>query len=795
VEEGAPTLGKFYVKLRKDLNYGLWGNFKIGYTDNELAHVDRGLYGANLHYQTRATTSFGEQRFMIDGFAAEPGTVAGRDEFAATGGSLYFLRHQDLLQGSERVRVEVRDKDSGIVIGVKNLTPVLDYDIDYLQGRIVLSEPLAPTASDDLLVASDAAGGHPVYLVARYEFTPGFTELETLATGGRTHLWLGDHVKLGFTADQSEEAGTENSLSAADLTLRLSADTWIKLAGSNSEGPGLGALQSNDGGFSFSPVGTLSGDNISASASRVDASLGLGDVVSGADGRLTLYSQSLDAGYSAPGLLTTTDTEQSGGSLRTQLAQRWQVNAKADRVTRDQGLSTSAGELDLGYQLTDHWLLSGGARVDSRTDNSTVVPLTQVQGDRTDAVVRATYDSREKWLAYGYVQDTVKTSGNREENGRVGTGGSYRISDRFRVSAEASSGDLGAAGKLGTEYLYSDRTTTYVTYALENETTDNGLRAKQGNAITGVKSRFTDTASVYVEERYSHGDVPTGLTHSTGVDLAPDDRWNFGASVDAGTLRDPKTGASIERSGAGLRIGYGFDAIKLYSAFEYRTDTLQNPDLSFSERNTWLTKNNLKYQISPAWRFLAKLNYARSESSLGEFYDGNYLEAVMGYGYRPVSHDRLNTLVKYTYFYNLPVTDQVAGVGTTADFVQKSHVFSFDFVYDLTRRWTLGGKYAYRLGQVSLEREDPEFFDSRASLYIARLDWEFVRRWDAMMEFRLLDLPDAQDQRSGVLMGLYRHMGNHIKAGIGYNFTDFSDDLTDLSFTSHGVFINVIGKL
>jgi hypothetical protein len=30
---------------------------------------------------------------------------------------------------------------------------------------------------------------------------------------------------------------------------------------------------------------------------------------------------------------------------------------------------------------------------------------------------------------------------------------------------------------------------------------------------------------------------------------------------------------------------------------------------------------------------------------------------------------------------------------------------------------------------------------------------------------------------------------------MGYNFTDFSEDLTDLSFTHEGAFINVIGAL
>jgi hypothetical protein len=29
-----------------------------------------------------------------------------------------------------------------------------------------------------------------------------------------------------------------------------------------------------------------------------------------------------------------------------------------------------------------------------------------------------------------------------------------------------------------------------------------------------------------------------------------------------------------------------------------------------------------------------------------------------------------------------------------------------------------------------------------------------------------------------------------MKIGVGYNFTDFSDDLTDLSYNHHGFFLN-----
>jgi hypothetical protein len=59
----------------------------------------------------------------------------------------------------------------------------------------------------------------------------------------------------------------------------------------------------------------------------------------------------------------------------------------------------------------------------------------------------------------------------------------------------------------------------------------------------------------------------------------------------------------------------------------------------------------------------------------------------------------------------------------------------------------------------------------------------------------MLSLPDAQDSRSGYLLAIYRHLDNYIKLGAGYNFTNFSDDLTDLSYTHHGVFVNLIGKI
>jgi hypothetical protein len=394
------------------------------------------------------------------------------------------------------------------------------------------------------------------------------------------------------------------------------------------------------------------------------------------------------------------------------------------------------------------------------------------------------------------VQDTVSQDGDRPENRRVGVGGAVRIFEKMTIDTEISTGDLGAGGKLGSSYIHSERTSLYLNYTLENERTEPVMRTprgSEGSLISGVKTRLSDSTSVYLESRYRHGDTATGLTYATGVNFSASQRWSLGANTDVGTLRDVQTGAETERLAGGIRVGYGSNKLQFSSGIEYRSDDSEQPDLTTNSRETWLFRNNVKYQMTPASRLLAKFNHAQSDSSLGEFFAGGYTEAVIGYGHRPVRHDRLNALVKYTYFYNVPTTDQLTLKNTAAEFIQKSHVASIDLTYDLTSRLSVGGKYAYRLGEISFDREDPEYFDNRASLYVLRADWRFTHNWEVLLETRLLDMPDLDEQRQGALFAISRNVGDHFKVGVGYNFTDFSSDLTDLSFDHHGAFLNFTG--
>jgi hypothetical protein len=132
---------------------------------------------------------------------------------------------------------------------------------------------------------------------------------------------------------------------------------------------------------------------------------------------------------------------------------------------------------------------------------------------------------------------------------------------------------------------------------------------------------------------------------------------------------------------------------------------------------------------------------------------------------------------------------------TPVEFLQRSHIAAFDLTYDVTQNWSIGGKLAYRMGQVSLDRVTRVFFDNAAELAVLRVDWRFLKGWESLAEVRMLDLPDLNQRRTGALAAVYRYFGKHLKAGVGYNFTDFSDDLTDLSYDHQGAFVNLVGSM
>lgn len=810
--DDAPTQGKFFVKLQKNDSELMWGNFLTAWTGTELTQYSRGLYGANLLWKSQDITAQGERKTSLNVFAADPGTVASREEFRGTGGSLYYLNRQDVTVGSERVWVEIRDRDSGLVLQRTLLVPGSDYELNYLQGRVLLTSPLSSVADGSGLVRTGSLSGNPAYLVVNYEFVPGILAINQLATGLRGEHWFNDHFRLGATSYRQSGDGTDQNLGGLDATLRYKPGTFLRAEVARSKGDGTGTLSSLDGGFGFNNQTTAA--NGSADASRLEGALSLADLHEGMHGDISGYWQDRGANFSAPGQITLAGeaTTQHGARADIPVGDSTRITLKADeRAALSQ--DSSSTEASVRQQIDPHWAASLGMRADNRgVANVALIqsPILAQNGERTDAIARLDYQPTTEakpsatllptapWNVYGFVQQTLARTGTRSNNDRAGAGAGWQATDRVRLDGEVSDGSGGVGGLLGADYRVNDRSNVYMKYLMETERQDLAYAGRFGTLLVGARDKLNDRVSVYEESRQTTGTGQGGLVHAFGVDLAATDRWSTGVKFEVGTVSDPLAG-DMKRQAVGTSVAYKGIKTKFASSLEYR---YEQGNLS-GRRTSWLTRNTVGEQLSEAWRLLGKLDMAHSTSSQGVFFNGNYTEGVIGAAFRPVDNDRWNTLVKYTYMYDLPSPGQLSpssGVYSTsnvyattvADYSQKSQVVSIDTIWDVTPWLSIGGKYGYRWGSLKPTRTAGDWFNSTADLYVLRGEWHFVRNWSGLVELRRLSARAAGDRKSGALVAVYRRINENVKVGVGYNFTDFTDDLTNLSYHNRGVFLNVL---
>ncbi|MGH1403813.1 MAG: OmpA family protein [Alphaproteobacteria bacterium] len=801
--EDAPTQGKFYVRLENEESHVMWGNFQTKITGTDLLNHSRTLYGANAEYVSPEVTTYGEHKTEVNAYAADPGSISSLEEHRGTGGSLYYLRGQDVVVGSEQLRVEIRDRDSGIVLSTQYLTYGQDYEVNYTQGRVILREPLSSTSNNNTIVQTGALSGNPVYLVAGYEFTPSATEINNLSKGGRVSHWVNDNLRVGVTAYDQDGSGLDQTLTGADITARYKPGTYIKLETARSRDAGNGSLSSVDGGFSFNDIDQTTTDNIESDAYRAEIAVDLAEVTDGEhEGTISAYTLNREDGFSAPGQLTSEDILQHGLTASIPISEDTTLGAKADYKSGSETGDITAVEVLASHQLNPEREVTLAVRHDDRniTDsaggNSEILSET---GQRTDVALKYLYaplteeGEKARYEVYSLMQGTISKTGNRERNNRIGAGGRYDVNDRIGLTAEATTGNQGWGGQVGIDYAHSDRTSYYANYLIDTDRSDLGARGKSSNLTVGAKSRYSDSLSVFAEERHQTFDNDSSsLIHSFGLDLAASDHWTWGGRFENGTISDTSSG-DIDRTAISLSSGYHNDKTKYGGTIELRLED----GGTGGDRTSWLVSNNLSYQVVPDWRMLADLDFAISESGLSSNLDADFIELGLGYAYRPIDNDRLNALLRYEYLQDLASPGQLDGSASNAanDYEQRSHVFSVDAIYDLTPKWAVGGKVGYRFGEIrDTTIEGSDFFDSQAFLLIGRADWHVVKKWDVTGELRYLEASEAEDARAGALLAAYRHFNQHMKAGVGYNFTDFSDDLTDLDYESRGPFINVVGK-
>ncbi len=149
----APSTKKLYVKLEKDDFYALFGDFNTGFSGTEFANYSRSFTGLKSEYSNK--------NIKATIFVAKSDKLFFRDDILGDGTSGYYkLSHQNIIEGSEKITIEVRQKHhEENILESRELSRYKDYDIDYDKGTIYFKEP----------ILSQDREQNPRYIVAKYE--------------------------------------------------------------------------------------------------------------------------------------------------------------------------------------------------------------------------------------------------------------------------------------------------------------------------------------------------------------------------------------------------------------------------------------------------------------------------------------------------------------------------------------------------------------------------------------------------------------------------------------------------
>ena len=779
--DNTPTSGRVYLRIEREGNFVQFGDFEADLDGNTLVNNNRSLYGLQGAYATAQTTDEGEARARVMLYAAQPDQLAQRDVFLGTGGSVYFLERQDILSGTATVFAQLRDPDTGRILDTVELQPGIDYDINYIQGIVTLAKPLASTLDSGLIIS----GSDPdLVLVAQYEYTPTLTDIDGFAYGGRGEVWVTDQFRIGANAMVDESGAVDHTVVGVDALWRLNDDTFVSAEFARTEGTGFTSTFSNDGGLVVDTDGLASG---AGEAIKLDARFGLADLGFDVDGSIGGYFEHRTEGFSNLDyqVLAATGDETLWGLYADVVpSDTFRYTVYADSYENDAGEVDRTIGAEASFALSDRTILGLGIEhVD--LDNASDL------GTRTDIAARLDYALTENAEVYIFGQNSVAVSG-LDRADRYGVGGVYQFENGWAVAGEISDGSEGEGARIIAEYEDGEGNTSYIGYELEAGRELDGttlVGRDRGRYIVGGTRQVSDEVTIFGENTYDSFGTYRSLASAYGLTYAPTDLWSSTIAFELGSVEDD-AGNDFDRTAVSLGVRRETEDLTLSGRLEYRQEEGTRSGNPLNSE-TFVLAANADYSISPDARLVFGLNVTDTDTNDSVAIDGEYGELSLGYAYRPTEHDRLNVLARYRFLHDMygQRVDDTDENGPR----QRSHVLSVDASYDLNERWTLGGKFGYRISETSADETSP-FVQNDAMLTAVSMRYHLVHNWDMLFELRNFQTIQAGTSETAALAAAYRHFGNNFKVGVGYNFGTFSDDLTDLTYDDEGVFLNLVAK-
>lgn len=780
--QDAASAGRLFVRIESDEAKLLWGNDNTDMTRTWLSQYNRTLYGAHFKYKSRVSTKFAQRKTNIKAFASQPETLLGHNEFLGTGGLLYILRHNDVVQGSEKLQLEVRDRDTGIMKNKMTLKPFVDYEFDYLAGRIVLSQPITTfdMQGGTQIIDNNTVGGDLYYLIADYEYNATGSDLDKTSIGASGEHWLNDYISVGGTYVDDKGAAGNYSLKGVDASLRVGKDSFVKLERAETQNVQTqDNFLSDDGGLSFvQKPQTILAAGESAKAWVLDSQLHLTDLINTKDDAiLSTWYRDFEAGFSTARFQASNDLVEYGLNLDYRFMDRNIFKTKHSSIEEEGVRKEDMFLVSLGREF------STGSTVSIEYRQDKIQNLTTLNDGRGE-VVGALVNQRitPAINLYAKAQTSLKEEGIYTSNDRWALGTKFRMTAKWDGLAEYSDGDRGEGAVAGLGYNVD---ATYKIYGNFDKSIDTTTGLRSNGFTLGQRKRLESGFNLTSENGFETVGDNAGVRELYGLDYNINRTLTAGVSVQFGDLENRLTGELTSK-----------DAVSANITYNLSQKLLASTKVSFVNQrgainlDQFLVTNSLRFRTSRAHEWSLKADYSFSEDPNFSEPLAKYFEGNIGHAFRPVTNNRLNTFLRYTFLYDL---DSQAQVNFRND--QRVSVFDGQLNYDITRRWEIGGRLAQKIGSERITRGTGPWIDATLTFAQIRARYHLIKKWDGVFELRAVNVKENQDLQAGSLIGLDYHIGDHLRLGAGFNFTRFNDDLTNFNYDNYGWFINLVGKM
>ena len=737
----------------------------------QLTGYNRRLTGVKLHLENEGGSSV-----TVSG--ARPDTAFARDTYPGSTLGLIRLSHTDVMQGSETIVREVRDRrNPDIILQRETLVRSVDYNLDPYIGTIYFMRPLS---TFDFAL-------NLVQIVASYEYrSVGMNSAVYTARGSKNFSQYGVRVGTSFI-DQRQESFGSFYLGGVDIEKKIGKSGSLQFEWGMSKG----RVASSGSNFGFDGLaGNLNNSNgeHNGHAFRADYRQPLNFMEAQLQ---SSFSKSDTAFFNPFGATVTPGSQRFSTALdfKPQKSVQMRLGFTDERnQTATFNNSRQTGSVGLIKQFGDKLRVSLGYDYRTFTDGSgsALANNTNANLDNT-GTAGTTPPATASQFAGREVTSNLITAGaeyrptekiniavKREQNigdadptypDQTTIAASYQVNSLAKIfftqrlasqaitaiSDVSSSGFAETASRretaIGVESPLNKFTTMSGRYQINN-----GINGTDSFAVVGLMNRFPINKVFSLDAGYERGMHLKGNGNSFnnamfGVSYNPTDNFRSAARYE---LRDLNGFGNIFTVGAAGKLAAGFTTL---GRVQYSKTAFQN------QGNT--TMNG---QLAAAWR--------------------------------PLESDRTAFLVSYTHRSIEQNSSQ-----SFSPSIDRDDILSADGLYQPFRRLEIYGRYAMKFN--SNGRDNVPLASTMTMLLQGRAEFRLAKYFDLAGEVRSLWLSGGSSRRNSIGTELGFWALSDLRLAGGYNFTQMKENpgyfggignLTNLN-TRKGFYFVVSSKL